>query len=233
MPRRSKKVEKVPEQPKGFLIGEALGFAWDSAVKHLGLMVGIAALLFILDLFGGGFEFVAKKADATWIKAVAEALRLTLVFPVTYWLTAGIIVIALKLVSGEEPRFEDLFPGLRKTWAYFWGSLVLGLVFVFGLLLLIVPGIILALRYGFGPYLMLDKGLPLREAFELSARMTEGQKGHLFGYGFVCLGVMIVGCCACCVGVFWSVLLVQIASVFIYRKLLAQTDPELAMREVI
>ncbi|HVZ80043.1 MAG TPA: hypothetical protein VHE12_04490 [bacterium] len=223
-----KKSKSQIEGPLGFSIGEALGFAWNAAAKHLGLMVAIAAILFALDLLGGGFELVAKRAEYTWLKVVAELLRLILMLPVTYWVTAGIIVVALKLVAEEDARFEDLFPGLGKTWAYFFGSLVLGLVFVFGLLLLVVPGVILVLRYMFAPYLMLDRGLKLREAFDLSARMTDGQKGHLFGYGFVCLGVMIAGLCACCIGVFWSVLLVQIASVFIYRKLLVQTDPELA-----
>jgi len=232
MPRKPKKMTIEREVPKDFSIGEALGFAWDAAAKHLGLMVAISAILFTLDLFGGGFELVAKRADLSWLKVVAEMLRWTLLLPVTYWVNAGIVAIALKLVGGEEPRFEDLFPGLRKTWAYFWGSFVVGLAFVFGLLLLIVPGFILVLRYMFGPYAMLDKGLSLRDAFDLSARMTDGQKGHLLGYGFICLGVMIVGFCACCIGIFWSVLLVQIASVFIYRKLLEQTDPELAMKEV-
>lgn len=228
MPRKSKKVEKVPEQPKGFLIGEALGFGWNTAVKNVGLLVAFLSIYLVLDLVGGGLEFVAKKVDDPTWRITALLFKLLFYWPIHFWLTTGFLVVSLKFIRGLNASFEDCFPSLKKVLIYFGGTLMVALAFFGGLLLFIIPGFVFLMRYQFAPYLMVDKELSLGEAFSLSARMTQGEKWHLFGMVWVCFGVLLVGLLACCIGVLWAWALVQIAYVQVYRVLLTQTDPELA-----
>jgi uncharacterized membrane protein len=73
---------------------------------------------------------------------------------------------------------------------------------VVGLLFLIVPGIYLAVRYWPGAHFIIDRGVSMREAFQLASAHTEGNLGQsvlLALYGFA---VFVVGLLMCYIGLF-------------------------------
>jgi len=64
-------------------------------------------------------------------------------------LEVGLLKIALSFRDGKVPEVEDLFRGYPHFLNYLAASILYGLMVAFGLILLIIPGIYLALKYQF------------------------------------------------------------------------------------
>lgn len=126
---------------------------------------------------------------------------------------------ALTLEGGQPlsltPRaelFADFFGYLLTSIAY-------GLIVAFGFVLLIVPGVIWALTFGFATFLAVDGKLDPIAALRESARLTRGVKGRLFQFGLLMLGVNILGALALGVGLLVTVPTTMIAAVHVLRRL--------------
>ena len=69
-------------------------------------------------------------------------------------------------------------------------------------LLLIVPGIIKSYEYAMVPYLLSERpDMPPQRAFELSRKMTDGEKMEMFVLDLSFIGWYLLGTLACCIGV--------------------------------
>lgn len=228
MAKRSRKIQVAPVGSPGFRIEEAFGQAWGIVTRNFGILTLILLIFMGLEIANGSLDRVVEEGDGRSLKVTAAVLEYLFCVPLLIWVRAGFMVTGIRWASGGEVSFVDFFPSLRKTFAFFLGNVVLILLFGLGCLLLIVPGFFLVLRYLFGPYLMVHRSLSLGEAFDLSARMTEGQKGHLFLFLGVSLLALGLGLLACCIGILWAAALVQVAWALVYWKLLKQTRPDLA-----
>jgi uncharacterized membrane protein len=212
------------EAPKTFSIGEALSFAWRAASKNIGLFLVIIIMMVLLDACGVAFGVIAQEGDSHRLRLIAQVLHFAVQMPLGLWVWAGLVAASIRLASGQGIELEDFFPALGPVLRYWMGSFLWCLLVLVGTLCLVVPGILLGLQFQFVPYLMLDQGLGWQAAFERSSRMTAGEKAKLFGYAWVCLGVLLLGLLACCVGVFWALICLQIATASIYRTLLVRAD---------
>ncbi len=107
----------------------------------------------------------------------------TFIFPVCM---AGYHFFFLKAVRGEPAQLSDLFAGFRQFGRVWCASLLVQLLMTGGFILLVIPGIVWALKYAFSALLALDQNLTPMESVRFSARMTQGSKwrmvwGILFG----------------------------------------------------
>ena len=110
---------------------------------------------------------------------------------------------------------------------YIIGYILYMLAILAGLILLIIPGIYLAIRFQFVPNLLVDKSMKFKDAFAMSTKMTENIKWKLFGFGLLqgimCLGIVLVGFIALIVGVIPAAFVafgwMMLTNVGLYRKL--------------
>jgi uncharacterized membrane protein len=120
---------------------------------------------------------------------------------------------------------------LFDAWDCFWrmvgAGILYGLIVLAGIILLIVPGIVWAVKFSLCFYFVIDKGLGPVQALKASSRTTIGVKWPLFGFGLLCGLINLLGLLCLVVGVFVTYPTVLIAHALVYRQLLAQT-PELA-----
>jgi len=91
------------------------------------------------------------------------------------------------------------------------GTIIYGLIVCAGLLLLIVPGIIWALKYSLYGYFVIDRNMGPLEALKASAEATEGAKGELFSLALLLFGVQILGLICLCVGLLFTIPLALVA----------------------
>lgn len=92
----------------------------------------------------------------------------------------GWCFLCLRLVRGEDARSADVLAGFYRYRAA-WATVVLYYLVVYGgIALLVVPGIIWSLMYGFSLFAVMDRQLSAREALRFSGRITKGHKGRLF-----------------------------------------------------
>jgi len=94
-------------------------------------------------------------------------------------LLMGNFIVSAKLVQGHTPEFRDFFAGFQYFVPLLLLSLIAGLFISIGTILLVIPGVYLAVAYLFASYLVVDRRLDFWPAMELSRRTVKPQ---WFGY---------------------------------------------------
>ncbi|MBR2373182.1 MAG: DUF975 family protein [Lentisphaeria bacterium] len=101
-------------------------------------------------------------------------------------LTSGLMLFFLKLSRNESRDLGSLFAPFKDYPRMLWGNLRMTIFIILWSVLLIIPGIIAALRYSMTIYIMLDNpGLKAGEAMKQSCELVYGCKWKLFGYGIL------------------------------------------------
>ncbi len=117
---------------------------------------------------------------------------------ISIWLGIGLMIYMLKVARGEVAEFVDLFSGGPYYVQIFLALLLFSLIFYVGLILCIVPGIILGLMFSQFYYLVLDRGLPVSDAFRTSRELTRGNKLTLFlillVFGLASVALVLLTC---------------------------------------
>jgi uncharacterized membrane protein len=143
--------------------------------EHLPLLLG--AWLVVLAVQ----QLIDLAVPDRWIE-IELLLDIVLLAP----LYAGQLLLALKAVRNEPASFRDLFRGFRRWVTLSVVSLFASLAAALGFFLLIVPGIVWALMFAFGPIVVLDRPDAAGQVGPLTAlrrsrELTEGSRLTLFG----------------------------------------------------
>ena len=196
-----------------FSINEAFRFGWATFKKYFWFLLAILLVLFIVSSISGYANRGAERAPALagLINLAAAAIGIII--------QMGIIKISLKFVDKEKPTFDDLFSQYKLFWRYLGATLLYALVILGGLILLVVPGIIWALKFQYSRYLIIDKNMSIMESLKKSGEITEGAKWDLFLFWLLIIGVSIVGALAFGVGLIVAVPVTMLAQAFVYREL--------------
>jgi hypothetical protein len=223
---------------EGFAVSDAISYGWRTTRDNFALLVGASLLYLTISL---GLRFGLRDVGEG---AMVGFLRGVLSLAVDGVLAVGVITICLKLHDGQPAGFRDLIPRSDIVVRYLFVSAVVTAIFLGGLVLLIVPGIILGLTFMFAAFMVIDRGSGLREALRGSARITSGMKWKLFTLGLVWVGLLLPGIVLLSIGLVlvdihavWAALalaglfclllafpVVQVSTVYAYRRLLARAQ---------
>ncbi len=118
----------------------------------------------------------------------------------------------------EAVSWADLWHP-HPFWRYLLTMLAYFAIVIAGLVLLIVPGVVWSLTYAFAPYLVIDRGLGVREALRESARMTYGHRWHLLWFTLALAFINVAGLLCLVVGLLISVPVSALAFTRAYRVL--------------
>ena len=201
-----------------FSVDEAVRFGWVALKRNLGLAlaIGAAGVLFMLLLNGltQASQHYAGLAMGFGLLSQLVQIVISLVW----------IRFALAVVDGRPIDLQQLLPDDTRTFFnYVAASILLGLMVFFGLLLFVVPGVYLALRYGFAGYVVADRRADVLDAFHRSAEITRGARGKLLLLALALLGLNAVGALAFGIGLLFTVPMSIFATSLVYRRLEART----------
>jgi uncharacterized membrane protein len=206
-------------------VRDSISFGWRTFKARPWLFIGVTLLLLAIALVINMVEeLVVQGADLAFgPQAVMAGIM-------AFIASAASVAASMLLELGRtvfflrsHDRVESVT--VRDLWhpAHFWSylgtTLLFSVVVLVGFILLIVPGIILGIMFGFAAYIVADKGLKPIEAFKESARLTEGNRWNLFRLGLALLGINILGALALLVGLFVSLPISVLAMVHAYRTL--------------
>ncbi|MBN1289480.1 MAG: hypothetical protein JXA49_07590 [Actinobacteria bacterium] len=208
---------------KRFDIGQAISYGWDSFKDNAGFLILTALVAMLLQ--GLPNSPYSAFADNSGLVIGFGILAFILQLAIGVFVSMAWIRVGLKLVSREKPDFPDWYMSFDKFWNFLAGQILFGLIVLGGLILLIVPGVIWAIKYQFFGFLILDRDMDAMEAIKQSGVMTKGVKGELFLYWLAVIGVNILGLLACCVGTLVTVPVTYVAHAYVYRSLLATEAP--------
>lgn len=135
----------------------------------------------------------------------------------------GFTHYVLQLKRLRRGQIEDLFDGFRNFEASLVLYIVRTLFIALWSLLLIVPGIVAALRYSMSMYILHDNPeLTGMAALRRSAEMMEGYKGRLFGLYLSFIGWAILCIFTLGIGYLWLIPYIKVTEANFYEKLKAE-----------
>jgi len=203
---------------KSFSATEAIKFGWGVAKSRWQLFLTLGCLNVVLSLVPYLPDWIFGEATTQ-----ADIAYLVIFIPlvvVNLIISVGMMKIPIMLVDGKDAKFSDVWVTNWKLLVKFlFGTALSGLIVLGGLILLIIPGIIFAMKLMFVPYFIIDKNLGAVDAIKASWKATKGNLMELFLLGALCMLVVIVGALALLIGLVWAIPTTIIASAYAYRKL--------------
>ncbi|KKP81347.1 MAG: hypothetical protein UR81_C0001G0018 [Candidatus Levybacteria bacterium GW2011_GWB1_35_5] len=201
-----------------FSKGEAIRFGFEKAKKHLFFFVVLFLIWIGVSAVYGALNFFLL----TQVGPDGSLLLNIINWIFSSIITLGMISIALKIVDNKKAEYKDLFfLNWKLLFVYIIANLVRSIAIIVGFILLIIPGIIIAIKLQFLEYLIVDKKMGF-EAISKSWEMTKGVKWNLFVFGILLTLINILGALALIVGLFVSLPLSMVATAFVYKKLVSQ-----------
>ncbi len=189
---------------KQMIIGEAIEFGWNSVKAHILFFVGIFLLFFALSFMIFG--------------ASAIATRIVLGILVA-GISLGYFKVATDLVDEKAPEFKELFSCFSLLLKYLVASILYLIIVSVGLVLLVIPGVIWAVQFGFYPYAIVRDRLGPLSALRKSSAVTEGMKSRLIVFGLVLFGINLLGLIVLGIGIIVTIPLSVIAAAHIFSQL--------------
>ena len=213
----------VSNAPSRFSIGQALAVGWNRFLANIGPMAlyalvvwSISALLSLPGRDSGGV--------ATFLFGVVSLV-------VGQLISIGWIRLALDVVDGRRVTAASITASFRVLLPYAVAAIIFSLALAVGLVLLVVPGIVVAVVFGFYGWVIVDRGSDPVAALRRSAALTEGERWHLFGFGLTLLALNVLGLLVLLVGVLVTSGVSLLALAHVYRQL--QGSQEAAPRRTL
>lgn len=210
-------------------IGGSYSFAWRKIFGKSFLPLLLAVI--ILGLLQGpvGFSWESEGDFGFNFIWMFPAIVLGMAY---YFLFLPIIkygerFMFLQAMRDEYPDMKTLFEGFKKKYLHIvLANLIVLALIALGVILFIIPGIIVACRLAFVPFLVMDKDLEPMQAVERSWQMTKGHGWKVFWMGILSFFIFIAGAIVFLVGVIISFMWVHAAFATLYQTVLNEKDDE-------
>lgn len=195
-------------------IQEAIKYGWNKALNNLGFFIGVVAIIWIFSIIPNLFmEYLGEDFPIT---SIILGLLIA-IFSVI--IDMGLIKISLDFVKKEKSKIKELFLQYSKFWKYLGGMIVYGIIILGGLILLVIPGIIWAIKYQFFGYFIIEKNLGIRESLKRSSKITKNKKWNLFKFNILLILINFLGMITLGIGLIFTIPTTQIAMAYMYKEL--------------
>ncbi len=208
------------ESERPFSSVEALRFGWAATRAHLKPLLGIGVLGAFLALL---HQVLAQPEGAGGLRQLLlMAVQVLQVGIAMAYTRAGLLLHDQKSIDGMRPA--DLLPDF---FSFLITSILYGLIFATGLLLLVVPGVIWGLMFSYAGYLIVDQKADPIVALRESRRLTNGVKMRLLGFALLMGCVNLVGALAFGIGLLVTLPTSFVAGAYVLRRLQARAGAQL------
>lgn len=225
-PHENESLTEIPPGSVQLDVMACVKRAWRLTTQHFGVIFLTGLVYFGVSLAWG---FVEGFLSAFLVSAEARAEPFSFhpaMIPiqiismlVTMGLAAGLTRVTLNLCAGKAASPAQLFGEYGKLLKLVGASILFYILFFLGLLLLIVPGFIVALRLGYFTTAIVDRDLGPVEALKYCFNLTRENTLNLFGLWFVVLLIILAGVIALLVGLIFAMPVAALAMTLAYRYL--------------
>ncbi|SDK62042.1 hypothetical protein [Microbulbifer yueqingensis] len=216
-------------------IGGILSEAWRRISGNKGsIWLGVLLYIFayvIVDFIAGMFTGINNwSAEGTSVSVTSSItdgpslLHQLIITAVTAPLTAGLMMIGIKIARDEVVSGSIVYSYFDKIVPLAICSILMGILIVIGFILLVLPGIYLSIAYMLALPLIVDKGLGPWEALETSRKAITKHWFAFFGLGIVCILVYLAGALALMIGLIWAIPTVMVAGGIAYRNIFGRAE---------
>ncbi|MFO8061463.1 MAG: hypothetical protein R6U31_00890 [bacterium] len=115
-----------------------------------------------------------------------------IMFFINMLIQLGIVKIAVNMTNRKPYDFSMLFTPGGMLFSFIAGTIIYNLSVFIGLLMLVIPGIFIAVRLIFYPYLIVERGYTAFEALKASWGMTKKYQWQIFVIGIILYAVNFI-----------------------------------------
>ncbi len=216
-------MSEVVLHEKKFSKEQAIKFGWQRTKDNIGFFIVYLIILFAIEFF---FSFFIEIFDEAGFFSLSVIFNLGS-FVVSIVSSIFAVKIGLRLYDNEKIGSYDFLAFNISTFFKFLLAYILYTIMILiGLILLIVPGVYLAVKYQFFQFLIIEKNMDVIEAFKESGRITEGSKWNLFFLALIFLLIVGIGALVLLVGLFVAIPIIIVAWAYVYKKLSSEFSSE-------
>ncbi len=207
-----------------FSTGSAIRFGWETFKKRPWFFVGSTVVILLAS---GLINAFTTAIDSAMGGSVEEPSIVGIVINLGLGTLLSMGATAFYLAAHDNPETVDL----TTLWHpqpflnYLGASILFGLAVAAGFVLLVVPGVIVALMFMFTTFIVIDRTLGPIEAMKESHRITHGHKWTLLGFSLMLVLINLLGILALVVGLLVTIPVSSLALVSAYRQLGGRTPP--------
>lgn len=204
-----------------FSITESIEVGWDIAKNNFVLLLGgvvFTMLASAAPVVIMGLMTHLTESD-TFISGMFTSIGSLAHFIIYSGLFLGLIKMSLALADKQKAEFGEIFNYFSLVFNFAVAQLIAGFIIVLGTILLIVPGIIFAIKLQFFPYFIVEQGCGPIEALQKSWEMTKDTKFQIFLFDLVVYLMNLLGMLCFGVGLFVTVVISIGAAAHVYRQL--------------
>jgi hypothetical protein len=188
--------------------------SWQTLKKNINLFVMMIGVYVIY--------YIAQYTSAAILRYNSLSSLVSFVFSViSLILELGSINLILKVIDGKNPQVKDMYKypnRVMKVIKTFIASFLFGLMIVGGLILLVIPGIYLAIRFMFFSYYIVDKDAGIMDSLKMSWKLTNKAVINLFLFDLLIIFLNMLGAIAFGIGLLITVPISLISVTILYRK---------------
>ncbi len=208
-------------------IGAALRHGWHALWDRFWILLGVTLLYGLAQIPSNAYQIPLGPGDSFGLVEglAAGAIGLYSLLVVVP-LGIGFYYAFLHAVRGEPVELRDLGQGFRTYTTSVMATLLMALAVMVGLVLLIIPGIIVAIRLLFVPFVVCERpDLGPVEVLKESWRLTEGHGWPLFGLILLCIPILLLGLLLLIVGVIPAAMWITAAMASYYHGVTGEPSP--------
>lgn len=150
--------------------------------KRPGFVLGLAALLSgVPSFFGSLVTGRHMHSPADFFFSGFGLLNMVVMMLASAFLAASLYTLALKELDGETPAPQEVFRAAAQMFLPLLGvNILFFLAVAGGMILLIVPGVLIALAWCVAGPALIAEGVGITQSFRRSADLTRGNRWMLF-----------------------------------------------------
>lgn len=184
------------DRPAIFRIGRVFGDTFNVFGRNFGLYIGLSLIFSGLPTFiyqlviGSRVEAAAASADPNEVAAqmfstaslVMGAIFFLIYMALSSILQAALVRATIQDLNGQQPTFADaLSRGIAVLLPIVGLSIIMWLGISIGMMLLIIPGIYLVVRWSAAVPALVHEKLGILDSLKRSSQLTDGNRWRILG----------------------------------------------------
>ena len=165
-------------------------------------------------------EFIFPNSDSLVSIYASSTVEMLFTLPILI----GVMFLGIKKAREETLNIPSIFDYFGMIIPIMLAYVAMTIIITIGFVLLIIPGIYLAVSYAFVYTLIVDKGLDIWEAMELSRKTVTEQWFKFFGLSILSGIIIVISAIPLGIGLIWSIPMTYIAYGLLYHRLFDEDD---------
>ncbi|MBV7564102.1 hypothetical protein [Pseudomonas sp. sia0905] len=217
-------VEQALSRGYDFTIGGLLSEAWQLTKGIKGIIIGgflifYVAILVASFVVGAVLGIFSMFSDSLALIIISQLLTTIIASAVSYPFFAGLNMVGIRRAAGQPVSFNEIFGHFGSLVPLLIAAVLMMLLIYLGMILLLIPGIYLAVAYMLAIPLIVERGLSPWQAMEASRKAITQHWFKVFGL-FLLLGLIVsISAIPLGIGLIWTIPLFVMVMGVLYRTI--------------